>query len=206
MRAIDRTGQRYGRLTAIKRDGHKGKNILWRCECDCGGEALCTASNLQTGTSQSCGCLNSELCSERAIKRNTVHGQNTVAKKTGAWISWNCMRTRCEQKSHISYPDYGGRGIKVCDRWYKFENFYADMGDRPKDKSIDRIDNDGDYEPSNCRWATRSEQQRNRRNTKINELDVINIRKSTLPQRQIAEHYGVSLTLINQIKLNKAWV
>lgn len=162
MRKIDLRGQRFGRLVAVS-ETKSGKRVAWICKCDCGGEAVAMSCNLRKGHSRSCGCISVENMSLVAIRRNTIHGHNVKGAETRTHRSWSAMLARCRQNNHISYPNYGGRGISVCNRWLRFENFLADMGERPEGTSIDRIDNDGNYGPDNCRWATRSQQQRNKR-------------------------------------------
>lgn len=149
---IDLTGRVFGRLTVIRRHGSVGNNTGWECLCSCGNTRTISRENLRVGRTKSCGCLRKDLM--------TTHG---LSKHDG-YNSWSDMIKRCTYKDMPVYRYYGGRGVKVCERWMSLENFLSDMGPRPsKRHSIDRIDNDGDYEPSNCRWATQTQQNRNRR-------------------------------------------
>jgi hypothetical protein len=168
-------GQRFGRLTALEQladyVAHSGyRKQMWRCQCDCGSivEAV-RADGLQMGSSQSCGCLQREL----TVQRSTTHGHSKRGQQTLEYTAWACMMSRCYQPSADNYVRYGGRGVTVCDRWKTnagggFENFLSDMGEHPgKGYTLDRIDTNGNYEPSNCKWSTKKEQTKNRSNTRL---------------------------------------
>lgn len=161
----DISGMRFGRLRVIqvshsqKRDRLKGTVLYWKCICDCGTEVIIAAPNLYKGDAKSCGCYHKQIL----IASNTTHGLSNSTE----YEIWAAMKQRCENPQNHAYSNYGGRGIAVCQRWREsFEAFYADMGPRPKDLSIDRIDNDGNYEPGNCRWAALPHKTASRRSVR----------------------------------------
>lgn len=159
-----KSGDKYGRFTIIEEvEPHiqpNGKsNRQFRCSCSCGNERIIHLSSLRTGNSRSCGCYLKEITSQLKTK----HGKGYHY----LYQTWTNMKQRCYNTNIRNYKHYGGRGIKVCDRWLEsFLNFLEDMGERPSGMSLDRINNDGNYEPSNCRWATNEQQNKNRRNIK----------------------------------------
>lgn len=159
---VDIAGQRFGRLTvvALAGLGGNGKHARWTCRCDCGGETCVAGQHLRRGNVRSCGCLAREV-GERNRDVATKHGMVGTVE----YQAWRNMISRCEQPSSHGFANYGGRGIVVCSEWrHDFAAFYAHIGPRPSPRhSVDRIDNEGDYEPGNVRWATRVVQNNNQR-------------------------------------------
>lgn len=154
---MDLIGQRFGRLLVLKRSGSENGNSIWACKCDCDNEKIVLGYSLKSGNTRSCGCFKKEFASEYPKKHNMSN--------TSEYISWTHMLARCRNKNNHAYSRYGGRGIEVCEGWLKsFESFYKDMGAKPSGEySLERMNNNGNYESSNCRWATYTEQANNTR-------------------------------------------
>lgn len=191
----DYTGIRFGRLTAtclVQRDP-KGADHVWRFHCDCGMEKIANIRNVRSGRTTSCGCAFIEM----VVARNTTHGLSKAHRRE--YRSWKDMRARCSNPNDSDYPDYGARGIRVCDRWSDFAVFLADMGHRPAGHTLDRIDVNGGYEPGNCRWADHKVQANNKRS---NMRLTINGVTKTL--QGWSDHHGVGRSTVRW-RLSQGW-
>ena len=199
-------GMRFGRLLVISENGRDNdKRVIWNCLCDCGKPVTVRSTHLKRGSIKSCGCLRVET----STKRTTTHGKS----KTPEYQVWCSMIKRCSNEKSTGYPDYGGRGITVCERWDKFENFLEDMGLRPGPlHSIERKDVNGNYEPENCKWASPTEQSRNTRKRKDGKNVVVGVSWSKAAKKYAAYiavdgrviHLGVFPSVEEAAKARKA--
>jgi len=201
-KALELTNQRFGKLIVIKRMGNnKWGGSCWLCKCDCGNITEVRVNHLTSGHTKSCRCIKIETFKK-------THGYYIYGTPK-IYETWHSMIQRCNNKNSMSYKWYGARGIKVCERWKDFNNFFEDMGKKPDGLTIERKDNDGNYEPDICKWATQKENNRNNRGTKLNPLKVKIIKKllkeSYLTQTNIGDIFGVHNTTISKINLGKCW-
>lgn len=158
----DLTGQTINGIKVLRLHSRGGGRAIWVFLCQCGAEFSAPSNRVKSGNTKSCGCL-AEASRRSTENKYVKHGHNRPGRVSREYNSYTSMKTRCLNKNSPNYCNYGGRGIRICQRWLDgFENFLEDMGNRPPGKTLDRINVDGDYEPSNCRWATLSEQQRNK--------------------------------------------
>lgn len=191
-RFVDLSGKRYGKLLVRYYVGKRGGQPYWLCQCDCGQYTVVYAGSLRRGATNSCGCLAQECAKSRGTHRMTG---------TAEYCTWTRIIQRCTDTKYHGYHKYGGRGISICGRWRQsFEAFLEDIGPRPTPKhSIDRIDNDGNYEPGNCRWATAREQANNRRTNRLLTVDG-----ETWTVAQWAERTGLPDHVI-RTRLHRGW-
>jgi len=184
-------GEKFGRLTVLSLAGIDDHGAIWSCVCSCGGIKEAASRHLRSGNTQSCGCMQVE-----AGRATATHGMSN----TPTYNSWVGMHDRCKREDHRSWKDYGGRGIYVCARWEKFENFLIDMGIKPSPKhSIDRIDNNGIYDPKNCQWSLMVDQQRNKRSNRL-----INLHGKEIPITVACEILGIQRGMVYQ-RIRHGW-
>lgn len=192
----DLTGLTFGRLTALGYI-HRGSDRFWHCRCECGAERWIVTGSLTSGRTRSCGCLPHRRSG--LPRKVSTHGQARKGATTRTFRIWKSMLSRCSNPNGPDFHRYGGRGITVCDEWKKFVKFRHDMGDCPPTMEIDRINNDGNYEPGNCRWATRKEQTRN---TSFNRHMTLN--GTTKCVSEWSELLGIAQTTLNA-RLRYGW-
>lgn len=183
-KVIDLVGKRFGMLTVTSRSkNNKSGKTTWNCKCDCGKDITTLADSLHSGKTRSCGCYRKITC-----KQNSRHTHRMTG--TRLWIIWGCMKSRCYYAKNIAYSSYGGRGIKICEEWKKnfisFHDWAVNNG-YSDNLTIDRIDNNGNYEPSNCKWSTFEEQENNKSNT-----IYMTVNGETLPVCEWARKSGIS--------------
>jgi len=179
-------GQRFGRLVVVSEVYKEGRGAVWRCQCDCGGKADVIGRDLRAGNKRSCGCA--------------WHGYGREGgKRSPTYSCWAHMLQRCNNHKDSEFHNYGARGITVCQRWCDFRNFLADMGEKPKGRSIERINNAKGYRPGNCVWATPAQQQRNtRRNIRVQ------VDGETLVLMDAAQRLGISANALYQ-RIYRGW-
>ena len=199
---IDETGNRFGRLVVLYRVKNRRTSAYWQCQCDCGRNTETSGSHLRTGHSTSCGCI----AFEKMKVATTTHGLT----KMPIYKVWKEMRARCNRQSHARFNSYGGRGIVVCAKWnMSFEAFLKDVGgDYKSNLQLDRINNNGNYEPGNTRWVDAKTNVRNSRTIKIDAQDAGAIKSMLVfgsTQSEIARDFGISKDIVSAIKRNRTW-
>ena len=165
---IDLTGQRFGRLVCVKDVGRsKNRQALWLCMCDCGENTIVVSTNLTSGHTKSCKCLQADIVKKRSTTHGFSRDENGTPKRL--YTAWLNMKSRCSNPANPAYKNYGGRGITICNKWSKYENFHkwAMSNGYKNNLTIERMNNNGNYEPDNCTWIPRTEQPKNTRATRF---------------------------------------
>lgn len=194
-------GRRYGNLVALEFSGRdRWRAALWRFRCDCGNDSyVARIDQVQRGVIQACGCKRQEWLHSQE-QRGVKHGHTAGGKRTSEYVSWRGMLDRCHRPTTVNYVRYGGRGIKVCEQWLQFEHFLADMGKKPsRFHTVDRIDNDGNYEPGNCRWQHPRQQNRNR----VNNRHVVYLGQQ-MTLAEACELQGINRNVVDS-RLRRGW-
>ena len=194
---VNLLGDKFGRLTVVEKTNKRGSSgaVFWKCLCECGNTKNVSSSCLRTGQTKSCGCLFLDVSAEKG-KAKRIHGMT----ETSTYRSWGGMKQRCYNPNNKKYHNYGGRGITVCDEWFKsFKKFFEDMGQCPEGMSIDRIDVSKGYYKENCRWATQKQQQNNRRDNVI-----ITIGEIPMTMSEYCETHGLNKDKV-QRRLSIGW-
>ncbi len=217
---IDLTGQQFGRWTALTKVEHPGQHAFWKCRCECGTVSAVRATILRNGRSLSCGCLQREITSAR---KTTHGGSGSAPNPDPLYLTWQTIKKRCFNPRHLAYHRYGGRGITMHPAWRdSFEAFRTDLlaaiGPRPAGATsrgrpiytLDRKDNDGNYEPGNLRWATNTQQMQNSSINKVDAETVAELRRRFLPGRRgnrkaLADEFGILPSLVTTVVTGKTW-
>lgn len=188
-------GRKFNCLTVVCKTGLSSNNgVFLLCRCDCGMHGIVSTNRIHSGHTKSCGCLSLSAGKPQRFSKHPLYS------------IWKGMIERCYRPAYHGFANYGGRGIRVCERWHDVRNFIIDMDPRPSlSHSIDRINNNGIYEPDNVRWATAREQQANTRRTRLTEVDAAHIRSDSRRHELIAHDYGISCSLVSMVKTERRW-
>lgn len=194
---LDLTGSVHGKLTVVSRaENAKGGKARWNCLCACGGVSTASGTDLRSGHSKSCGCVFASGA------HKVTHGHHRVGKQTKIYNTWCNMKRRCSDPTNKQWKDYGGRGISVCNKWVNsFENFLEDMGEPPFGLTLDRVNNDGDYSPENCRWADRPTQRRNGRGHVVE----VEIDGKKMLLKDAAQHLKIVSVMAAYSRMYRGW-
>lgn len=204
MQRAELIGQSFGRLVVREFYGVQHNHCMWLCECSCGGTTITSTNSLNGGHTRSCGCLMREVSRANRIAEAT-HGHTRHGRQSPTYSTWASMHERCRNPNHVAYHRYGLRGVTVCTRWAEFENFLADMGERPDGLTLDRRESSQGYSTDNCRWATPKQQMRNRSVQKLTYEKAEAIRVDARTQVVIALDYGISRSMVSAIKVGRTW-